>query len=261
MYLHIRARGALLLALFVLTSTARALVIEDDFGTAPRTVPGVSNTYPWTAVVFGSTSMSASGGVLAMVTAPNEGIYFGKGIGTGPGWALGSVTSGTYISLDMRLSAGSKDWSLYFYDNDGQHSAAWLWNPAGGYADPLNAGFEYYHDDGNGDSISTFVPFDLADGAFHTFEILLKDHLVHYAVDGRLLYSGAAAAAGTANLLVIGDGSGSTPTGTGAMFVDHVFIDTAPTMNALAATPVPLPPALALLAVPLGLALQSRRRA
>jgi len=103
---------------------------------------------------------------------------------------------------------------------------------------------------------TAFVPFDLVSD-FHRFEVLLKGGQVHYSVDGQLVFGGAAYFGGSSNLLVIGDGSGPTPTGTGAMLVDRITFEAGTERLAV----VPVPGAAVLLASALGLIAGVRRRA
>jgi hypothetical protein len=218
---------------------AHAVFIDDPMNSPPATVPGVTNTYPWTGVIFGGTGMVASNGILAMQTSPYAGIWFGNGslIGYNPGWSLGSNSSGNYISITMALSAGAADWSLYFFDSSG-YEAAIGWNPAGDYNLPTQAGFTYFYANPGNVGANGFVSLDLS-AAFHTFDILMKNGVVSYALDGAVLFTGGAYATGSTNLLVIGDGSGTSPTGTGSMYVDRLIVDTAPTFDTLSTVPVP----------------------
>lgn len=241
----------------LLAGTANALTITDDMDATPGGgVLGANNVYPWTSVVFGGTSMAASGGVLTMATSSSAGVWFGNGslIGQNPGWSLADNTAGNYISLDLRLaSSATEDWSLYFYDATGWYAGI-VFNPAGDYANPTQYGFEYVYGSG-GTAASTLVPFDL-DSDFHQFEVLLKGGQVQYAVDGQLVFGGDAHFGGSSNLLVIGDGSGPTPTGTGAMLVDRVRFEAGTERLAI----VPVPGAAVLLASALGLLAGVRRR-
>lgn len=222
---------------------AQALIISDDMNSAPAAGLGWSNSYPWSGVIFSGTSMLSSGGALTMTTAPVAGLWFGNAsaLGYNPGWDLGTNASGNYLSLTTSFSAGAADWDTYFYDKDG-FLAGLQFNPAGGYGYPVQSGFNFYSATVGNVSQTTFVPFDLTDG-MHTFEILLKNGLVSYSLDGSTLFSGSAWLGGVSNLLLIGDGTGSTQTGTGQMFVDHVLVDTAPTANV---SVVPVPTALLL---------------
>lgn len=235
----LRTSVFLLAATTGLAGPASALTIVDDMNTAPSSTPGVTNNFPWTSVIFGGTAMTSNAGIMAMDTAAYVGVWFGNGsmIGYYPGWSLGDAASGNYFSLTMRLDQNSADWSFYFYDLNG-YGAAITFNPAGGYYSPMQSGFQYSWADANHQWQSTFVAADLSSG-FHTFETLLKNGNVDYALDGQLLFSGFAGQAGAANLLVIGDGSGSTGTGTGRMSIDRVVFDTAPTISHLASVPVP----------------------
>lgn len=222
--------------------SASALTITDDMNSAPSTTPGTTNNYPWTSVIFGGTAMSANAGITTLSTTYNEGIWFGNGsyIGNYPGWNLGTASSGNYLSLTTKLVQNSAYWSFYYVDLDGYYAGI-NFNPTtstDSYNAPTQYGYEFVWGNASHQGQSTFVAMDLSD-RFHTFEALLKNGLIDYAVDGQVVFSGFAAYSGATNLLVIGDGSGSTPTGTGSMLIDRVVFDTAPTMNNLASVPVP----------------------
>lgn len=250
--------AALSVSLFGCVS-AQALIITDDMSSPPATVPGITNVYPWTGVIFGGTQMGVSGGVLSMSTVPYQGVWFGNGslIGHNPGWSLGGSTTGNYLSLSLSLSSDAVDWSMYFYDLSGYY-AGLTFNPAGSYANAVQHGISYNYKDAANQFATGFAPVDFSNG-FHTVEVLLKDGLISYGLDGQLLFQGSAWYSGPTNLLVIGDGSGYSPTGLGTMYVDSVLFDTAPTMTSL----VPVPAALPLMLSGLGLcaAVASRRRA
>lgn len=224
-----------------------AMTITDDMNSAPSTIPGITENDPWTSVIFGGTAMSASAGITTLATTYSQGVWFGNGgfIGAYPGWNLGTASSGNYLSLTMKLAPDSSFWSAYYVDLDGYYAGISFNpttpNPATGYYDYsrlARSGFEYVWGNAGHQGQSTFVDMDLSDG-FHTFEALLKNGSVDYAVDGQLVFSGYSAYSGSSNLLVIGDGSGSTWTGTGSMLIDRVVFDTAPTMNNLSSVPVP----------------------
>lgn len=260
--LRAKAVSAALLVLVVVGQTAQAAIIADAMDTAPSTTPGISNNYPWTAVIFGETSMSATDGVLTMSTNPGRGVWFGNGAGIGyyPGWSLSTNDIGTYISMTMGLSADATAWSMYFYDSSG-YAASIGFNPQADYWSPSSAGISYSYAGDITHSAESFRPFDFSNG-MHTIEVLLKGGQVSYALDGQLLYSGLSMTpTGPGNFIVIGDGSGSSPTGLGSMYVDGIYIDTAPSFDALAAV-VPVPAALPLFCSALaGLAWLRRRDA
>lgn len=218
---------------------AQALIIEDDMSGDWTTPAGVNVIPPWTRVRFSGTAMEANDGVLELATVGGQGVWFGNGIyiGSDPGWSFGTRDAGIHVSLDAKFSADAAGWSLYFYDASGDF-ALMNFNEHASYGQPVSQGVTYYSGGENNAGASGFVSMDLDDD-FHRFEILLKGGQVSYAIDGVLAFSGAALRTNVANLLVIGDGSGSTPTGVGSMFIEHVRVDTAPTIDSLAAVPVP----------------------
>ncbi|MGE0385822.1 MAG: hypothetical protein AB7Q97_13905 [Gammaproteobacteria bacterium] len=233
-------------ALAALAGTAQAAVVVD---TLPYT-----GTPDWTDITFAGTSMVVSGSPprSVLTTAQSRGVWFGWGAwyGDQPAWTPGTSSAGNYLGLQASFSAGAADWSAYFYDRT--HEAAFSFAPTG-CGDPLNcygldgaAGVSLLHAvPGSTDAGSTFVALDLT--LPHSYEFLLKDGLVSYRIDGVVAYSGAAYHAPLGNaLLVIGDGSGSTLTGKGAMRIDAIAFDNAP--EAAALTTVPLPAALPMFA-------------
>ena len=257
-----RSALAVLATTFVLTLSApsEAQIIEDEMSVNMTAPFGVTNTSPWTRVRFGDTAFGVSDGVLTMATAPFRGTWFGNGtaIGHNPGWSFSASEVGTYIDISLKLGANSEDWSLYFHDASG-YQGALNFNPAGHYNTPTSFGVNYLFANPGNVATENFMAMDLSD-KFHRFEILLKAGVVSYAIDGVLAFSGAAVLSGTQQLLVIGDGSGSSPTGVGSMQVDRIHIDTAPQISSLAA--VPVPGALPLLGSALALGgLWRRRRA
>ncbi|MEM1185869.1 MAG: hypothetical protein AAGI53_12820 [Planctomycetota bacterium] len=187
-------------------------------------------------IVFSDTSWNTDGGSLNLITFPVRGIWFGA-FQSNP-LIPAANTEGTYVKLDIRMNAGAKEWSTYM--NDDQHGA----------------GFQF---DDDGFSISTAAGVtrfdtDLTDG-FHTFEMLVKNGAVSYAFDGQLLANNEVAyAANSAPILVIGDGSGTTPTGIGGMSIDNVEYTRGPDIDAL-----PTPGAVSTLALA-GLIAQRRKR-
>lgn len=240
-----RVMFPLALASQLVAPHASALTITDEMNEAPsRGNGGIFNAYPWTSVVFGGTGMTADSGVLTLQTGPGLGVWFGNGglIGYTPGWSLANNADGNYLNVSLKLgphtAQGPEDWNLYFYDGSGYEASMSL-NPgtAAGYVDgDTQYGFSIFHADANGAGVSDFVPFDFSD-AFHTVEVLMKGGLVQYRVDGHAYFTGAAYLAGPADLLVIGDGSGSTPTGTGTMLIDRVVFEAGTAR--VAAVPLP----------------------
>jgi len=252
---------ALLFAATVLSAfsaASQALIIEDDMSADMSANFGVTNFAPWTRVRFTETTFEVSGGELRMATSAFRGTWFGNGtaIGHNPGWLFSASSVGTYIDIDVKLGANSEDWSLYFHDADGYFGGLGF-NPAGEYSLPTSFGVSYTYAEAGNVGTSALLALDLTDD-FHRFEILLKDGNISYAIDGVLAYSGQALLTTTQQLLVIGDGSGSSPTGVGSMQIDRIHIDTAPQFSSL--TSVPAPGALPLLGSALAVAGMYRRR-
>jgi hypothetical protein len=220
-----------------------------------------ANTPDWTDIEFPGTSMSVSGGVSTLTTGPGLGVWFGWGAwyGNQPAWSPSSDAVGNHLSMDLSFSGDARDWSAYFYDQS--YTASMQFNPGtcpGGncYAGTTQAGVNLLF--GGGATPTTqFVALDLSDQ--HTFEFLLKGGQVSYRIDGTA-YSGAAWQASLgAPLLVIGDGSGSDPSGIGSMRVHGISFDNAPTENVLVST-APEPGAWALMLAGVGLAGAALRR-
>ena len=198
---------------------------------------------------FGHTTWSSDGNVLAMNTSysPSEGIWFGVGhnYGDWPGIALANTASGNWVRMNVALSPGATDWSLYWYDANGYGSSLYL----------KNNGFEYYY----GGSTHFQPVADMT--AFHTFTTYVLAGQVSYFFDNTYLGGGAAPLSGTTDFLLIGDGSASDVSGTGTMYVDYLTIITA--VGDTPPSSVPEPAACAALAGFGALALaafRSRRR-
>lgn len=247
--------------------SAAALVIEALPYGEPSNSPA-QNSPEWTVIVFGGTSMAASAGVSTLTTGPGRGVWFGNGsvYGDTPAWSIGSPAGGNHLTLSASFS-DARDWSAFLYDRNYLASIAFAPTDCNGnvmacYDATPAAGVLVAHAAGGDPSAytQTFVPLNLS--LPHSFEWLLKGGQVDYAIDGQLVYSGAAYATSgvpgwIANdgFLLIGDGSGSTPTGTGSMFIQGLAFDTAPALTSL----VPEPATAALWAAG-ALALLARRR-
>lgn len=187
-------------------------------------------------IVFGGTSWNTDDGALNMTTAPVRGIWMGA-FQTSPILPPDNV-DGSYLKLDVKMGAGAIEWSTYI--NDGSHGAS---------LDFDHDGFTY-----NTAGQSIRVDTDLTD-AFSTFEILLKGGRVSYVFDGQVLANRALAGENTnAKIMLIGDGSGSTPTGEGSMSVDNVTWIGGPDFDV-----IPTPGAAGMLALA-GLVAGRRRR-
>lgn len=175
---------------------------------------------------FGGTSWGSDGSSISLTTAPGQGIWIGNlyvhrgSVNTN--WAPSNNTVGNEYSARLALTPGSKQWSFYLADGTygasfsiDDNTVSWYGGGAGGagvvYSAPLNA------------------------TQFHMYSFLLKGGLVRYQIDGATLYAGPAYTATYDFQFLIGDGSGSTPTGSGSMTIDSVNFNTAP----VAAVPEP----------------------
>jgi len=166
-------------------------------------------------IVFGGTSWDTAGGSLNLTTAPVRGIWMGA-FQSNP-FVPQANDAGTYLKLDVKMGDGAKEWSASVID--GTHSASF------GFDDDV---FSY-----STASARVLIPMDLTAG-FTTFEFLLKDGLVSYRVDGVVLANRVAAAENTQPpIMLIGDGSGSTPTGEGSMSIDNVVYTAGPDFDAI----------------------------
>ena len=176
---------------------------------------------PFSSVVWSGTSYALNSGQLTLTTAPVAGIYFGNGnaLGHPTNWSVADSTTGNYLKLTTKLNPGATGWSAYL--QDGTSFVMFSFNHSGfSYATSLGGSYN--------DVTNTL---DMT-SAFHTFEFLLKDGNVTYRLDNsQVLYDGPAYSSSGAALMVIGDGSGSTPTGAGSMVVDQVTYQTAPAFS------------------------------
>jgi hypothetical protein len=174
----------------------------------PTVLPNSASPYSFTWIVFGGTSGSVANDVLTMTTAYQRGIWFGHNGTGGVNWSIAPNNQGNYLKVDAKLGAGADEWSIYL--GDGSRGAAFTL-----YHDHLL----YYTFDGVA-TVEHTLGIDLTDD-FHTFEFLVKDNAVSYALDGDVLaYNALAMPYGS--ILVIGDGSGPTIGGTGSMYVSGV---------------------------------------
>lgn len=235
-------KSFLIPALLCAAGLAPAAQISFDGSSVPSS--------PFTVVIFGGTSMNATGGELTLTTAPVQGVWFGFS-GSAADANLGSSAEGNYVGIRAKLAPDADDWSMYLYD--GTSYASFLFQSDAyeySYAGPVGP-------------MTSILPIDLT--TFHDFEFWLQDGIVSYAVDGVLQYSGPAGSAAASKILVIGDGSGSTPTGTLSMTFDGATVFTgadyslAPSIPDPA--PVPEPSSYALMGAGIaGIGLFARRR-
>lgn len=201
----VRKSALMLCCVLMLSHSALGtMVVDYDGSVAPS-----ANDPVMSFVVFGGTTWSTANNLLTLTTAHVRGIWFGYGNHLAnvndAGFAISPNPSGSHLSLRAKLSDLATDWSMYIHDGTS------------------TAGFLFQHDRvtfGSADE-SFEVLMDTTDD-FHHFEILLKDELVNFRIDGVSYGTGDNAVLSTANqILLIGDGSGSTPTGSGSMMIDH----------------------------------------
>ncbi|OSZ72095.1 hypothetical protein CAP39_01615 [Sphingomonas sp. IBVSS1] len=241
-------------AAVLLTSPACAAVVASSLP--------YQNTPDWSDVVFSGTSMTVNSGVATLTTAPIRGVWFGWSPSSNtPSWSIAPNSQGNLLSLTAAFSSGADDWQAYFYD--GTAGGAIYFN-----ATPCNPGTtNCYNFNGTpGATIffngsSTFIPLDTT--LFRTYEILVRNSDVIYRIDGQR-YSGTALAAGGTTFLLVGDSSGSSPSGTGSMIISGVSFDRATSVLDLPSTVsgVPEPASWAMLLAGFGLtgAISRRRR-
>jgi len=228
---------AMIMAMLVHGSVSAAVV-----NTLPY--PG---TPDWTDVVFPGTSMVLDASRTTLTTASSKGVWFGWGDPVNyasyqtPNWNLGTNAEGNYLSLTASLGTNATDWSAYILD--GSYQAAFTFAPCGSYScNGLQDGVNLLLPDPNNPNgfVSEFITLDT--NKSHIYEFLLKNGQVSYRIDGTLFYNGAARAYQPPNnlrVLVIGDGSGSDPTGIGSMTVHAVRLETGVAANSLSTVPSP----------------------
>lgn len=241
--------------------------------TAPASAAVVASSLPyngspdWSTVVFPATSMTSNGSVATLTTPdPGQGVWFGWRSAAPPAWTPAGNAAGNYFAMTFSLSASARDWSAYFYD--GTHYAVMIFNPTfgcnGNLTDctgaPFNSGISLYRADIANQLVETFVPLNLTQQT--TVEFLLKGSNVDYRINGNR-YAGTAQQVGFGPLLVVGDGSATTRTGSGQMYVHGVQFETAPAATSLPPVGgVPEPASWAMLLAGFGLtgAISRRRR-
>lgn len=248
----------LVLAIALAASGAGAAVVADSL---PFT-----GTPAWSDVTFVNTSMGIVGGETVISTFDYQGVWFGwLGSQNPPGWSIASNADGNYLSLTAKFSANAADWNAYM--SDGTRFAEMLFNPTGCnsnlavcYGLPTTAGVKLVFAGALPGSVApVFVPLDTT--RYNHFEWLLRGNTVTYRVNG-VAYTGAARGGG-GSYLIIGDDSGSNPTGVGQMRIAGVSFDAAPAFDNLPTEAIPEPANWALLLTGFGLigATLRRRRA
>ncbi len=205
--------------------SAEIITFSGDFTPDASVVEGANpatNTSLYTTVVFSGTSWVADDGFLKMTTAPVRGIWFGNhpSAGSDPSsFPVGSSLSGNKLRVTSLLTSGSQSWG--FQLSDGLYYASFFFEGTdNGQALP---GVNIFTPEGNvrvdGDGFNLNV--------LHTYEIHLQGGVVQYKVDGDVVYSGTAGSGGGPVYYLLGDGSGSTPTSTGSMWIDYMSFDNA----------------------------------
>lgn len=168
---------------------------------------------------FPATSWNSDGNILTINTVyPGNGIWFGRISGTADSTAtltFGNTSEGNWVSSRLRLSVGATDWSLYWHDTSGKGAALEFDAGSLTFFTSATAG---------GPSVGTSVALDLTQ--FQTITSYVRDAQVHYWVNGAYLGGGHAGTGGV-NTLLLGDSTGSTPTGTGSMQVDFLRVSRA----------------------------------
>jgi hypothetical protein len=223
------------------------------------------NTPDWSDVVFAGTTMTVSSGVARLTTAPIRGVWFGWSPSSNtPSWSIAPNSLGNLLSLTAAFSAGADDWQAYFYD--GTRGGAIYFNATACNPGTTNC---YNFNGTPGATIffngsSTFIPLDTT--AFRTYEILVRNSDVIYRIDGQR-YAGTALPASGTTFLLVGDSSGSSPSGTGTLMISAVSFDRATSVLDLPSTVsgVPEPASWAMLLSGFGLigafSRRQRRRA
>lgn len=219
----------------------------------------------WSTVVFSGTSMTSNGSQSTLSTSNTRGVWFGWRSAAPPSWTPAANATGNYFAMTFSLSSGARDWSAYFFD--GNRYAGLSFNPTincnGDIANcdnaPFSAGITFYLADAMNNLVGTFLPLDLTQQT--SVEFLLKGSNVDYRING-VRHAGNAYQAVFGPLLVVGDGSGSTQSGSGQMFVHDVLFETAPQASELPSlNGVPEPGSWAMLLGGFGLTgLLARRR-
>jgi hypothetical protein len=245
---------AIVVAASLTANAAQAAVVADSL---PYT-----GTPDWSDVTFSGTSMVVSSGESILTTANNRGVWFGWQSGTNtPAWTIADNAQGNYLSLTAKFSSGADDWSAYMHD--GTRSVAMIFNPTPCDQSSQNCynfngspGVTLYFGGVAPNAFSSqFIALDTTQ--YFTYEWLLRGNSVTYRVNG-VAYSGTAMTGGS-KLMVIGDGSGSSLSGTGQMRISGVSFETNPAATSLPSL-VPEPASWAMLIAGFGLTGAAMRR-
>jgi hypothetical protein len=238
-----------LVASVVSASAARADVLTE--------LPDPDNNWKgWYLAAPGLMDYNQGTDQLTMETGTG-GVWFGS-------YGPGSSASGNAVSITARFAEGSRDWSTYLAD--GSYFAGMLFGPTGCdgnaqdcYGAPFTEGVSLSFANALNSNVTNDRFIDLDMQVEHQFGFLMKNGLVSYFIDGAS-YSGYAQSGGY-NILVIGDGSGSTRTGFGAMTLSAARFDTAPEGEVILGVPEPTTWAMMICGFGMiGGALRSRRR-
>ena len=220
------------------SASIQAAIISYDGDETPD-----SATYgpDFTTIVFGGTSWSSDGDVLTMTTAPSRGIWFGYwgGADTPSTWSPSNNAVGNQLDGRLALDVGATEWSMYIHDADGHFASFGINNGSVTMS--------------NGNQSSTLA---LDTSQFHDYTIHLRNGVASFGIDGLLKAQLTGGAVYSPSIVLVGDGSGSTPTGVGSFFVDSFSIDTNPGAHTLVASE----PALSIVAALVGMVLSRRRK-
>jgi hypothetical protein len=222
-----------------------------------------AGTPDWSDVEFPGTLMTVAGGESILATDNGLGVWFGwLGSQNSPGWSIAGNAQGNYLSLTAKFAVGSDDWSAYM--SDGNRFALMYFNQTP--CDPTYVNCYAYNGTpgvtlyfaGATPGTASIQFIDLDTTQYATYEWLMRGDIITYRINGHA-YSGTAIPTGGEQLLIIGDGSGSSPSGTGEMRISGVSFNAAPEFNTLP-TLVPEPASWAMLIAGFGLIGAALRR-
>lgn len=246
-------RMSVVLAAIAISSTTPAAAVV-----VASSLPFFTNP-DWSQITTGGAATITQGAGESIITTTNSrGVWFGwfNAVGT-PSWTIADNGSGNYLSLSTRFSVGADDW--YAFLNDGTRRAQMKFNATNCNAATTNC-YAFSGTPGvtiDFDGSSTFIALDTTQ--YRTYEFLLLGSEVIYRIDG-VRYAGTAAADTAAKILLMGDRTGSSQSGTGQMFVNAVSFDSGTALTDLTGTAVPEPASWAMLVAGFGLAGAAMRR-